>query len=166
MKVSARYTGIGADYTDTNMLAFTVVIDDPCATEVRTIDPSILPIPLTYTLYDPPLQLILDLSKITPHVPNCPDFIIEFKTIADDPLDPAVWNTTEPGIDLRTETSDLSKVGLYSLRMYARLDGDPSYYVNQAVLDFNMQIIDPCTGVSFAINTAILSSLDIEYTIG
>ena len=59
LKIQARYTGIGAVYNDVNGLAFTVVIDDPCA-QTFTIDPSILPRPLTYTLGDPALQLIFD----------------------------------------------------------------------------------------------------------
>ena len=50
--------------------------------------------------------------------------------------------------------------------MYAQVDGDTSHYSNQAVLDFDMELVDPCTGVSFAIDPSILSSLDIEYTIG
>ena len=55
LKVSAKYTGVDYSFTDANKLAFTVEIDDPCATQIRTIQPSILPTPLTYFLHDPPL---------------------------------------------------------------------------------------------------------------
>ena len=68
-------------------------------------------------------------------------------------------------MNLSTETSDVSKVGIYSLRIYARVDGDPTHYSNLAWLDFDMELIDPCEGVTFTIDASILSSLNIEYRI-
>ena len=94
LKVKARYKGIGDMYKDSEKLAFTVVINDPCATQTYTIDPSIFAGPLSYTLGDPPLELIFDQSKITPQVPFCPGFVFTILTIADQPLDSDVWSTT------------------------------------------------------------------------
>ena len=138
-----------------------MTIDDPCASALLTIDPTILTAdPIIYDIGYPKDIQTFDASKVTSTVAGCPPLIFEVTDQADQPIDGSVFEFDPNSNELETDSDDLSKAGPYPLRLTVRYDGD---YTNVGTLDFDVTLVNPCIRADLTIDPSILSNIIINY---
>ena len=96
----------------------------------------------------------------------CPLFKFDMQDQSGSAIDPALFTFVEAGTnDLTTiDPLDLTKAGVYNMRFLAYYDGDPSHYPVVPILDFTIELVDPCLIGTLTILPAMTSAA-ITYNI-
>ena len=164
LKVTAQYTGA---YTNIAEQAFTVIIVDTCTTATLSIDPSILStLTITYNISYTTHIEILDVSLVSSTgSSNCPSYVFSFTDQSNAAIDGTVFTYDEPNLEFETYSANLAKAGQFPLRLKVRYDGDPTHYTNFGQLDFDVTLVDTCIAATLTVNSAILTSTSITYSI-
>ena len=165
LKVTAVYTG--ASYTNIADLDFTVTVDDPCAVAVLTIDSSIIPEVISYSIYEAADEQTLLVSKVTSSEPGCPT--IELSVLVDDDsvIDGSVFTVdganAPTSYTLTTETFDIAKISSYNYKVVAKHTGATYTYAGELL--FQIVIDNPCASAILTIDPTIFTTLSIAYDI-
>ena len=170
-KVVAKYTG--AAYTYAGELPFQIVIDDPCASAILTIDSTIIPSVISYSIYvSHSIYEVVDVqnlwvSKVTSSEPGCPAIELAILVDDDSSIDGTVFTVDDANAptfySLTTETSDTAKTSTYNYKVVAKYTGAAYTYAGE--LPFQIVIDDPCASAILTIDPTIFTSLSILYDI-
>ena len=106
-----------------------------CNTNTLSIDTSMLSsLNIVYKIGDIPHLEILDDAKVTTPllVTGCPSLEYYFENLNGSSIDASIFTFTPVTLEFKTETSDLTKNGIYELRLISNFQG----YLNLATLNF------------------------------
>ena len=109
---------------------------------------------------------ILSTSNVssTESTATCPAIELDILKSDGFALDSSLFTFTSGTSTLAIESSDIGKVGTYSLKVTAKYTG--ASYTNTDELVFTVIVDDPCAIALLAIDSTILASLSINYQIG
>ena len=155
--IIAHYDGYNLIHKTT--LDFDVTLIDPCSTATLSIDSTILSsTSISYDIGYPMITETLDDTlgnKVTasPSITGvtCPPIVFSFKYQNGATMDSAVFTYTPATLefDIFYDT-DMSKVGVYSMRLIANF----ATYTNNDKLDFTVTLNDLCITSTLTIATA------------
>ena len=165
LKVTAVYTGVS--YTNTGELLFIVNVVDSCSVATLTIDSTIIPSVISYSIYEAVDVQTLLVSKVTSSEPGCPAIELAILVDDDSSIDGTVFTVDDANAptfySLTTETSDTAKTSTYNYKVVAKYTGAAYTYAGE--LPFQIVIDDPCASAILTIDPTIFTSLSILYDI-
>ena len=148
-------------------LIIELISADPCATATLTIDSTIIPSVISYSIYEAVDVQTLLVSKVTSSEPGCPAIELAILVDDDSSIDGTVFTVDDANAptfySLTTETSDTAKTSTYNYKVVAKYSGAAYTYAGE--LPFQIVIDDPCASAILTIDPTIFTSLSITYDI-
>ena len=125
-----------------------IVIDDPCLIATLTVDSTLIPATVSYSIYEAADVQTLLVSKVTSsEAGTCPDIELTVVVEVDDStIDATVFtvdgSSAPVSYSLTTESSDIAKISTYSYKVIAKYTG--ASYTNTGEQAFQIVIDDLC----------------------
>ena len=145
LRLSVRYDGDAAHYTTFGQKDFTITLVDPCIAATLTVNAAILTsTSITYALYNPADSQVLSTSNVSSDevTATCPAIELDVLNSDGSALDSAVFTFTSGTSTFEIESSDISKLATYNLKVTAKYTG--ATYINIYELLFTVIVADAC----------------------
>ena len=159
LRLSVRYDGDTAHYTVFGQKDFTITLVDPCIAATLTVNAANLTsTSITYSIYAPADSQILSTRNVSSDetTATCPAVELDVLNSDGSALDSAVFTFTSDTSTFEIESSDISKLATYNLKVTAKYTG--ASYVNIGELYFTVTLMT--TDLIFQEAFALLLGID------
>ena len=117
---------------------FYVEVGDPCENAVLSIDPTIIPSTIIYSIGQFVKSIAFDERRVFSSVKDCPNVAFALEYQDGEVIDPEIF--TQYSQMLKIYSVDVTKIGTYSMRLIVYFDSNSVTYDNTAQLDFTVEI--------------------------